>query len=417
MVGRSRSRVAGADTTEAASTATPTEARQGEDENKSDTDSASSGAIRPPSKSRRTEEGGDMEVASHEGATPPISEGKLEAILAAVNKLSDRMTAMESRLATQANSLSELTETIGQLHGKLNEMDLKTKDMEKKAEQEKNMLEEKLAALRASIGHNKHTHTIDAEAEAEPALSPRIAPAWGPGMKVTPPGQQHPDAWADYLRNKAVHTTPAQALPAAPQAPRAQPRQSIPANKYTKFSTDLIWIKGYPRDLTTKQLKAEANRILGLHDIDPEEVEIIVKGFGRSFAVRFQSAEAARDFREEARDALPSWTDPRDKDVHQLKIHSDKPLFVRLRDRIFAELWKKVLPKVLDKDPSAKLGQSRGRLWVIVADCPFCLFASRPDPDDAHKFILDADLDNCKEYGISVDEATTWMELALRVVA
>jgi hypothetical protein len=159
---------------------------------------------------------------------------------------------------------------------------------------------------------------------------------------------------------------------------------------------------------------------MGLNDIDPETdgVETIVRGFGRSFALKFPSAALARDFREEIRDVLPSWTDPRTKEVHDLKVHSDKPLFVRLRDRLFAELWKLVLPKVQGKHGgAAKRGQSRGKLWVIVDDYPLCLFGSRPDPDDPGRFTLDAEYENLGHYGASKDEANAWMARALKAVA
>jgi TolA-binding protein len=350
-------------------------------------------------------------------------EEQLGAILSAITRLDGRMSAMEQRLATQATALSNLSDAFDQLNGKLKEMETKTSEMEQQARDEKDMLEGKLASLRESLARNTNKKDSALIIDQEPEEPNRSLPSWGPGLRATPPGQQvspaqqSHDAWAGYLRNKAAGSAKVPVQSPSQQAPRAQPQPYTRDNKYTKFSSEIVWVKGYPRDLTTKQLHAEASRILGLNDIDPEDVEVIVRGFGRSFAYRFHSADAARDFREEVRDALPSWTDPRDKDIHQLKIHSDKPLFVRLRDRVFSELWKKVLPKILAKDPSAKLGQSRGRLWVIVADCPYCLFSSRPDPDDAGRFLLDADIANCQDYNISQDEATAWMELALRAVA
>jgi hypothetical protein len=159
---------------------------------------------------------------------------------------------------------------------------------------------------------------------------------------------------------------------------------------------------------------------MGLKDLDPEAdgIETIVRGLGRSFALKFPTAAAARDFREEIRDTLPSWCDPRTKEVHDLKIHSDQPLFVRLRDHLFAEIWKTALPKVQAKHgPAAKLGQSRGKLWVIVDDYPLSLFGSRPDPDDPGRFLLDADYDNLNHYGVDQDEANAWMARALKAVA
>jgi hypothetical protein len=178
-----------------------------------------------------------------------------------------------------------------------------------------------------------------------------------------------------------------------------------------------VWVKGYPRDLTTKQLRAEASRILHLHEIDEDDVEVIVRGFGRNFALKFTTRDLARDFREEARDAQHCWVDPRDKLTHDLKIHGDKPLFVRLRDRIFAQLWQRTLTKVVAKHPQAKLGQSRGKLWAIIDDCPAAIFSSRPGPDDPSKFILSADEENCAYYDIGKDEANCWMAHALRAAA
>jgi hypothetical protein len=197
---------------------------------------------------------------------------------------------------------------------------------------------------------------------------------------------------------------------------QAAQNQNYP-NKYTATQSDLVWVKGYPRDLTTKQLRNEAERILGLHDIDADDVEVIVRGFGRNFAIKFMTSDLARDFREEARDTHHAWTDPHDKSIHSLKLHSDKPLFVRLRDRIFAHLWQKTLAKVVQVHPDAKLGQSRGKLWAIVDDCPMPIFASRFDPDDPAKFLLEADTDSCDYFRIGRDEANCWMAQALRISA
>jgi uncharacterized coiled-coil protein SlyX len=347
-------------------------------------------------------------------------EGKLSEILAAITRFDERMSSMETRFTSQATALSDLADTIGKLNDKLQEMEDKTRKMERVAFEEKELLEGKLASLRESIAKTTGSDDTVIDIDEEKEAPPRTMPMRGPELRVTPPGQQRqqhhivPDAWAEYRRKQGQKNNSAPAL----ITPASQVQKPARAdNKYTKASNELVWIKGYPRDLTTKQLRAEATRLLGLHDIDPEEVEVIVRGFGRSFAFKFQSADAARDFREEARDALHTWTDPRDKDIHKLKVHADKPLFVRLRDRIFSALWQRVLPKVQEKSPAARLGQSRGKLWVILEDCPYSLFSSRPDPEDENKFVLEADEVNCLAYNISKDEANVWMAQALRTVA
>jgi hypothetical protein len=72
---------------------------------------------------------------------------------------------------------------------------------------------------------------------------------------------------------------------------------------------------------------------------------------------------------------------------------------------------------VTAKHPEAKLGQSRGKLWAIVDDCPTAIFAAKPDPDDPAKFLLTADDDACQYYDIAKDEANCWIATALRALA
>ena len=180
----------------------------------------------------------------------------------------------------------------------------------------------------------------------------------------------------------------------------------------------MLWVKGYPRDLTTKQLKEEAIRLIELNGYDEHDAIIQVRGFGRSFSLEFRTAEAARDFREELMDLSPAWTDPRSTCKHELKIVGDKPLFVRLRDRLFGELWKRVLPALREhQGPNARLGQNRGKLWAILGDDCFELYSSLPDPDDNSKFTLKVATENLHLIGADEPTAASWAELALRAVA
>jgi hypothetical protein len=295
-------------------------------------------------------------------------------------------------------------------------LEKKTEELEQKAQDEKDMLETKMASLRDMLAHGKHKNSTEDHDNKDEVMVPHGS-AGPSGSRVAG------DAWADYLKRRGP---PARAI--VPPSTSSVPPQLFQNNnntarrqetdtKYTATKPDLVWVKGYTRDLTTKQLKAEASRLLALHDIEEEDVEVIVRGFGRSFAIQFATQDLARDFREEARDAQHAWVDPRDKLSHPLRFHGDKPLFVRLRDRVFAHLWRKVLPKAHAKHPDAKLGQSRGKLWIIVNDCPYSVFSSRPEPDDASKFMLEADADTCQEYDISREEANTWMAQALRMGA
>jgi uncharacterized coiled-coil protein SlyX len=360
-------------------------------------------------------------------ATTSNMETKLSEILTAITKLDERMSSMETRLSSQASALSGLSDTIGKLGNKLEAMEGKTRDIEQTATEEKAMLEAELASLRDSLANNFKDKSPVIDVDAAEAVMPSH-----PGSRITPPGQpiaraaDGGDAWGAYLANRPTAGRPKITAPAGVPQPSAPShlhnttgmfKSNNGNNKLTATQSDWVWVKGYPRDLTTKQLRAEASRILALHEVDEEDVDIIVRGFGRSFAIKFSSAESARDFREEARDNAHEWVDPRDKEVHQLRFMGDKPLFVRLRDRVFASLWHKALPKVVAKHPGGKLGQSRGKLWAIIDDCPVSLFSSRLDPDDPARFQLEADLVNCQDFGISRDDANVWIAAALRTAA
>jgi uncharacterized coiled-coil protein SlyX len=353
----------------------------------------------------------------------PSEDDKLGCVLKALSRVESTLSALDERITKHNTTIGELTDGLRTLHQKLQDIEDKTKAMEAKVATEASMLDEKLAAFKATF----KPYITKCKADDSPPSHARWA-------KVTPPTasratgasssspSDEPDAWAPYLQNRGAR----QGVPDQPgrQQQQQQRRPSEPQlahrpnTKFTKVNTSVVWVKGYPRDLTTKQLRAEAERLLHLNDIDPDDVQVIVKGFGRSFAIQFDSSDAARAFREETRDLTPTWVDPRTKDIHDIKIMSDKPLFVRIRDKLFAEPWRRVLPAVVTKHGNdARLGQSRGSLWSIVDDCPVRLFTSKPDPDDQGKFLLEAHYNNLNDLNITRDEAQAWIQKALASIA
>jgi hypothetical protein len=424
MTGSRRSRARGSEAAPGASPATPTEARDAEaEENKTDAESVSSGPTQQPAKTRRTNDEQDMPVEELEQTLPEETDLKqmMMTIMKSVAAIESQLTSVDQRLVAQAGALASITEAMKQVHQKIADLEKKTAVMEENAKTEQDLLEARINSMKDIFSGGGSPAAATPHREPPACIQRPVIPPSSYTAGSRDRGRDGGDAWADYNALRGGRSAPTIATtPSArptPQHRNAADGPQTDKTKYTSTQSDLVWVKGYPRDLTTKQLRAEASRILDLHDVDMDEVDIIVRGFGRNFAIKFMSSDLARDFREEARDSNHAWTDPRDKDIHPLKFHSDKPLFVRLRDRIFAYLWNKVLPKVLAVHPHAKLGQSRGKLWSIVDDCPLALFASRPDPEDPAKFILEADEKGCMDYHISKDEANTWMAQALRVVA
>jgi hypothetical protein len=358
---------------------------------------------------------GGMATPSHEG---PSEDDKLGAILTALTKIEDRMNAMDQRLAGQVSALANIAEATKHLNQKVVDLENKAQETQAKAREEQELLDSKIAAMQEAMTKDRTETKANVHKQIIPPSSAPPASSCGHGGGG--------DAWGDYLANRAKTGPPLMAAGVAVLPPTTPPHMNATGgkvkgnqdkNKLTSTQSDLVWIKGYTRDLTTKQLRTEAARILAMHDVDEDDVDVIVRGFGRSMAIKFATADQARDFREEARDAAHEWVDPRDKAAHPLRFMGDKPLFVRLRDRVFAVLWQKTLPKVLAKHPGGKLGQSRGKLWAIVDECPVSLFSSRPDPDDPARFQLEADLSNCQDFGISRDEANMWIAAALRAAA
>jgi hypothetical protein len=325
---------------------------------------------------------------------------------------------MDQRLAGQAGALANIADAMKHLHEKVAVLESQSQETQAKAKEEQELLDAKIASMQEAMEKGRTVNKENLHNQVIPPSSLPAVSSQGPGGGG--------DAWGDYIANRAkvgpsptsadVSMHPSTTTPLT-NTTSGKIKGNQDKNKYTATQSDLAWIKGYPRDLTTKQLRVEAARILSLRDIDEEDVDVIVRGFGRSLAVKFPLAEHARDFREEARDVAHAWVDPRDKAVHPLKFMGDKPLFVRLRDRVFAVLWQKALPKVLAKHSGGKLGQSRGKLWAIVEECPVSLFSSRPDPDDPARFLLEADLANCLDFGITREEANVWIAAALRALA
>jgi hypothetical protein len=181
-----------------------------------------------------------------------------------------------------------------------------------------------------------------------------------------------------------------------------------------------IWIKGSKETLTTKCLNDFARKAV---DRLPSELRSGAKtgapGFGPAVYIDYPISTKVAPIKE-ALVALSLTHTDENGGVHALRISSDLPLAVRHKGRVFGELWKLVEPHLSAlpanvKPKDFKLGNSNGKLFVVLEHRPVELFAT--SLDDSGTLHLTPNLTNLTKFQIDEGLAQSWATSAARSAA
>jgi hypothetical protein len=178
-----------------------------------------------------------------------------------------------------------------------------------------------------------------------------------------------------------------------------------------------IWIKGFKETLTTKYLNEIAKKAV---DRLPPELRTGAKtgapGFGTAVYIDYPVTTRVAPIKAALADLDLKHTDESGTE-HSLRITSDIPLAIRHKGRVLGELWKTVEPHLADlpaavKPKDFKLGNSNGKLFLIIDHRPLELFAT--SLDDLGSLHVAPHTTNLKKYQIDDAMAQAWIASACR---
>ena len=377
-------------------------------------DSSSSGHEQPPKKPRAEDADSDVDIVdvvkeeptatASPSATPPAIPQDIGELIKAMKMGFDRI---ESRMDSQDEKISGMTASVqlftNSFQNKLREQKeqqaIKDGDFQKQLDE----LNKSLAKLNTSSATSAPPSSSSPGDPWAAAAAARRAPATASSTTTSAAAARPPPASGPPGPRNA-----ASASARASSAPRA-------AGAAGSVDRRVVWVKGFPRDLLTRQLLDEGNRILRLIPHFESNVEVKALGFGRIFRYTCETPMLAKELHAELCELEPVWKDPRTGESTALRFSFDKSLPVRLKDRLYGLMWKKLIPHV--EQAGGRLGQSRGRLWLIREDGPSELLSASVDIDDMASSSISANFPNLAQIGVAEDTARAWIRDALAEIA
>jgi hypothetical protein len=181
-----------------------------------------------------------------------------------------------------------------------------------------------------------------------------------------------------------------------------------------------IWIKGFKETLTTKYLNDFARSAV---DRLPAELRTGAKtgapGFGPAVYIDYPLDTRIAPIKEALSNMNLKHKDEAGQE-HLLRISSDLPLAVRHKGRVLGELWKLVEPHVADlpvdvRPQNYKLGNSNGKLFLVLEHRPLELFAT--SVDDQGTLHINPNLANLNRFQVTDAMAQSWAASATRSAA
>jgi hypothetical protein len=223
-------------------------------------------------------------------------------------------------------------------------------------------------------------------------------------------GSPRPTPWTGPASSSAA----ASAGPAGSGGRAAAPSGPAPVGGHRPTR---IWIKGFNETLTTKFLNDYAKQAIARL---PAELQTGAStgapGFGSAVFVDYPLSTRVAPIRAALKDLHLTHVDENGTE-HHLRIHPDIPLEVRHRGRVLGELWKLLEPHLRDLAPPLrpdviKLGNSNGKLFLVLGNRPVELFATNVDEQGTLHVTPHAV--NLKKYQIGESLSKTWISSACR---
>jgi hypothetical protein len=184
-----------------------------------------------------------------------------------------------------------------------------------------------------------------------------------------------------------------------------------PASQGGAHRPTRIWLKGFRETLTTKFLNNYASTVITKL---PAHLRTNARsgapGFGAVAYIDFPSGTPMGQVKTAIHEMNLTHTDDLNE-THKIRTAPDVPLAVRHRGRVLGELWKLVQPHLdLQADcVGYKLGNSNGRLFIVLGDRPTELFSSSVDDSGLH---VTPHEKNLEKYKITADQAAAWITSA-----
>jgi hypothetical protein len=178
-----------------------------------------------------------------------------------------------------------------------------------------------------------------------------------------------------------------------------------------------IWIKGFKETLTTKFLNEYAQQAINKLPADLQAgAKTGAPGFGSAVYIDYPANTRVASIRTALQELNLKYKDENGTE-HQLRILPDIPLVVRHKGRVLGELWKVVEPHLSDLEPALrpanfKLGNSNGKLFLILDHRPLELFATSVDGQGT--LHVTPHVANLKKYNIDEAMAQAWISTACR---
>jgi hypothetical protein len=178
-----------------------------------------------------------------------------------------------------------------------------------------------------------------------------------------------------------------------------------------------LWIKGFKEVLTSRFLVDFANAALARIPTDLRAgAKAGAPGFGAVVYIDFPANTVMKPIKDALIDLKLTHTDM-EKTKHELRISFDQTLDARHKGRVLGELWKLVEPYLAalpaaSRPTDYKLGNSSGKLFLVIGNRPVELFATSQD-DQGNMTVTSNDA-NLAKYQVSDAMARAWSASAVR---
>jgi hypothetical protein len=299
-------------------------------------------------------------------------------------------------VSSLASNISELMVSVKDLH-------IGMKEMQKEAREQRGHISDilgELQSMRTSISTNNQQHKNDME-NLNKEIEAKLASLRASSSRTMPTSSSASSASAGPL-----------GPPAAP--PAAAAAGSAPGGGHRPTR---IWIKGFKEVLTTKFLNDYAMKAIAKL---PADLQVGAKtgapGFGSAVYIDYPASTRVAPIRSALQELKLKHTDEGGNE-HLLRIHPDIPLAVRHKGRVLGELWKVVEPHIANLAPAIrpsnyKLGNSNGKLFLILDHRPLELFATHVDGQGT--LHVTPHVTNLKKFNIDEAMAQAWVASSCR---
>jgi hypothetical protein len=291
-----------------------------------------------------------------------------------------------------ASNISELMISVRDLHTGMKEVQKEQRDQRSHIS---GILTE-MQAMRSNIAANNEQHKHEMEALSK-EVETKLASLRANTAAMKPPS-----------------STSASSAPSGPPGP---PAASPPSAEVSGHRPTRIWIKGFKEVLTTKYLNDFAQKAVArLPPALQEGAKTGAPGFGSAVYVDYPTSTRVAPIRTALQELNLKHVDANGKE-HMLRIHPDIPLAVRHKGRVLGELWKMVEPHLGNLGPANrpknfKLGNSNGKLFLILDHRPLELFATQVDGQGT--LHVTPHVEHLKKYEVDEAMAQAWIASACR---